>query len=195
MKKNKKLALFCIVCLIQIIIIFGGIISNEFIIKQGKTYKFKVRPIDPYDVFRGRYVRLYFDDTVYVKDIDIFESNQKVYAIIEEKEGFAEIIDIKKSKPDNKEYIKARVRYISSSGKISLKLPFDRYFLDEKYAKKAEIIARDGFMRRNDENEEAESVYAKVAILNGKTVVKDLCIGDKNIIDYIIEESKESRKD
>jgi len=55
---NKRWKLFAII--VVVIATFGfigySLTSNSFIARYGTEYTFDVRPIDPYDAFRGRYV-------------------------------------------------------------------------------------------------------------------------------------------
>ena len=37
------------------------IFNKEAVLAQGKDYRFKTAPIDPYDPFRGKYIDLYYE--------------------------------------------------------------------------------------------------------------------------------------
>ena len=56
MSKNRKLFAAAAVVIATFAFIGYSLASNTFISKYGTEYIFEVRPIDPYDAFRGRYV-------------------------------------------------------------------------------------------------------------------------------------------
>ncbi len=187
MNKQLKIIILLIIFFIHLTIIFSGIISRERILKNGKEYKFRVKPIDPYDAFRGRYVTLNFDETLTISEKSKFQKNQIVYALLKTDGKFTIIDRIVAERPKGQDYIETRITYIYKNS-VRLKLPFDRYYLDENYAKKAENALREVRRQWKNENEKA---YIKVKIDNGKAIIEDLCIGDKNIIEFIKEREKE----
>lgn len=180
MDKTTKVILTFLIFLIQLLIVFGGIIQKEIVLKTGEEVRFKVKPIDPYDAFRGRYVTLNFDSSVIVNEEDKYKKKDKVYAVLkQDSNGFYDVDFISKEKPENKKYIKTSIKYIYSN-QATLELPFDRYYIEEKYAKPAENIYRNA-----TRGEKTENVYIKVKIWNGNAVIEDMYVDDKNIIEYI----------
>lgn len=66
-----KIILLIVLFAIQLAIPGYMIFEQNQILTEGTAYKFKTRPIDPYDPFRGRYVTL------------AFEANQEVIPVVD----------------------------------------------------------------------------------------------------------------
>ena len=60
-KRTILLAAFTVLVLAQWAVPSSMILRREASLRQGKEFKLRVRPLDPYDAFRGRFVRLDFD--------------------------------------------------------------------------------------------------------------------------------------
>ncbi|MCL2488728.1 MAG: GDYXXLXY domain-containing protein [Oscillospiraceae bacterium] len=132
-------------------------------LKNGEEYKFKVRPVDPYDAFRGRYVDLYLGP---------MDGGYGKYGIIKvDSSGFAKVKTITNQKPKDGAYIK------SGSNDDWFELPIDRYYMDEKLAPKAEELMWSG--------DEAREAYVTVRVKNGKLVVSGLYVDGQAIEDVI----------
>lgn len=81
-----KIILLIVLFAIQLAIPGYMIFEQNQILTEGTAYKFKTRPIDPYDPFRGRYVTLAFDanqDVIPVVEGADIESEQWVYALLD----------------------------------------------------------------------------------------------------------------
>ncbi|MFT6335526.1 MAG: putative membrane-anchored protein [Halioglobus sp.] len=71
--------------------------NSESTIKDGKAYKFKTQPVDPYDPFRGKFIDLRYDVEREKCDLNGLKNKKqqeiyKAYAeIINKPNGFAEI--------------------------------------------------------------------------------------------------------
>jgi len=87
-------------------------------LKTGDAYKFVVRPYDPYDPFRGRYVEL-----------RPVEQTYSTYAVLaRDRQGYASISDSSDYKPLSGIYVK--------------NLRLNRYYMNENMAPIAERIQR-----------------------------------------------------
>jgi len=130
-------------------------------LKNGVEYKFKVRPVDPYDAFRGRYVFLNVRQNI---------SGSGKYGIIEvDSNGFAKVKKATDQRPQDGAYIKSKSNYWFD-------LPIDRYYMDEKLAPEAEGLMWSG---------KAKEAYVTVRVKNGKLVVSGLYVDGKAIEDVI----------
>ena len=183
MKKTPYvLILFSCLALIQIATPVSMIARREMTLRNGRQFRFRTAPVDPYDAFRGRYVALRIENgLVPVADDVKLVRNQKVYAHIkEDEEGFAKIVSVGIERPDGDAYLQARVlsRY-ARGNKVRLHLPFDRYYMDEKVAPAAETAYRRHSRRgRRD-------TYVAVRIKSGFTVIEELYVGGKPILEFI----------
>ncbi|WP_298364333.1 GDYXXLXY domain-containing protein [uncultured Lutibacter sp.] len=193
--KTKKivLILFIAVVIAQLFVPAKMILNNEDILNTGKIYKFKTAPIDPSDPFRGKYINLNFEENRFnYKKENNWVRNEDIFVVINtNKDGFATITNVVKEKPlnNNVDFIEAKVQYIYTNENdthITIKYPFDRFYMEESKAKNAEDAYREYLKDKNN------ITYALVAIKNGQTVLKDVFINEKNmktIVEEIINEN------
>ncbi|TBR19636.1 hypothetical protein EPO66_00585 [bacterium] len=180
--KNKGLivGLFSLLALVQIIVPLSMISNKESIIRDGFEFKFKTAPIDPYDAFRGRYVWL----SIKENDVAVpcgfnLKRGQTVYAFIEVGEdGFAKFSSITEEKPYGLPYIKTKASYVFK-GKARLELPFERYYMEEGSAPKAEKIYR------QHSNRDKQDAYLTVKIKDGQTAITGLYVAGERIEDAV----------
>jgi uncharacterized membrane-anchored protein len=178
--KNIVIILFLIVVMAQLFVPSQMIYDQEDIINTGKIVKFQCEPIDPNDPFRGKYITLNFkENRIKVKNFKNWNNNEIVYAIIETStEGFAKIKSISKTEPiDNSIYLKLKINYIAEydDNKIYLDFPFNRFYMNENKAKKAEEVYAESII------DTTKIAYALVATKNGKAVIKDVLIDNISI--------------
>lgn len=180
--KNKKntVLLFALVTLAQLFVPLQMIFNQEDIINTGTEFKFQTAPIDPYDAFRGKYITLFFTEReITVKNAKKYSNGEIIYAtIITAKNGFAKISSISKSKPENtNSYLKLKAGFSLNNNKMAIDLPFNRFYMNENIASKAEKIYRDFSIKKKNKT------YALVAIKNGEAVIKDVRIKEVSIKD------------
>jgi len=171
---NKHIAII-ILALIQLAVPSWMISSSEDILKDGEQFKFKTAPVDPYDIFRGRYVALAMEqDRVAVEDEFWVEVGQNVYLGIEnDDQGYAQVTSAHLRRPEGGSYIKASSRYVAKN-QLFFRLPFDRYYMNEKKAPRAEKLYR-------DTNREKRDAHVVVRVLNGKALIEALYIDGKSV--------------
>jgi len=132
------------------------------ILRTGEEFKFSVRPIDPVDAFRGRYVSL--------NSPMGFSENGKYGALAVGEDGYAYVSEVMDDKPKSGPYVK-------NSGKYWFRLPIDRYYMEENLAPRAEAL-----MRRSRFNGEA---YVTVRVKNGELVISGLYVDGVAIEDIL----------
>jgi len=175
---------FIILVLVQLFVPASMIFQQEDIVKNGKAFKFKTAPIDPYDPFRGKYVSLrYADVDIEVENIEDWERHEKVFvSLAEDANGFATINSISKEIPNTgSEYLAVKIRRLSRN-KVFVDYPFDRFYMEESKAYEAEILARD---TRRDTSQVA---YALVRIKNGNAVLENVMINDISLKEAVENE-------
>jgi len=201
--KNKKLFIYiiCAVLVVQFLVPLSMIIKRENILTTGTQYRFKTRPIDPSDPFRGKYVALGFEnDQFLVGKDDEYLRGEMLYALLAvTSEGFAHIDSLLRHKPDTKDYLRLKVKYKGSkrvNGEapdgvhqhtdnkkmkyyyhpaVYLHLPFDRYYMEESRAPRAEKLYRDFNQQKKHDS------YVTVRVKNGSAVLEELYLGGKPI--------------
>ncbi|SDW18846.1 Uncharacterized membrane-anchored protein [Lutibacter oricola] len=178
-------SLFLIVAVAQLFVPFKMISNQEDVLKTGVAFKFKTEPLDPSDPFRGKYIRLNFEEDKFsIQNKDNWTRNEEVYVVVKNDEnGFASIKNIVKEKPLNTtNFITAKVKYIHSykeNKNITIEYPFERFYMDEFKAKPAEDAHQESFKKENN------TTYALVYLKNGESVLSDVLINNESIKDIV----------
>ncbi len=175
-KRFLVLLLICVQCFVPSMMIA----SQEKILTEGEVFKFKTAPVDPYDIFRGRYVALSTDQrSVKVQHPKTFNRKQNVYVVLGiDEDGFAYIVDAKHERPELNSYIKTKVKYVS--GKIvHFSLPLNRYYMNEEKAPQAEVLYR------KKSRAGKKDAYISVRVLDGKALIEGLYVEDKPIESFL----------
>lgn len=186
-----KIIAVVLVCLIQLGVPASMILSYEDILSEGTEYRFKVRPVDPADPFRGRYVRLAFDeeevrgeDQPALSIESIPDKQRFAFARIETgANGLAEVIALSGKEPTQGDFIKVDVR-IYNKKLYRINFPFDRYYAEESKAPNIENVVAS--RRRLDEG---TLITAQVHIKNGRGVIAELFVGGQTIHEYLSAEN------
>lgn len=185
------LLVFALVAAAQLYIPVSMISEQEDILKTGKVFKFKTAPIDPNDPFRGKYVTLNFDNTVFkIIGDHPYSQGEDVYAQIREnEEGFVEILKLHHDRPsENIDFVKAKIGYINIMNDttiVPIDYPFNRYYMEESKAAKAEETYAVAQI------DSSKTAYAIVKIKNGDAVLEDVMIDGISINELVESESVE----
>ncbi len=150
---------------------------------EGTSFKFRIRPVDPYDPFRGKYITLDFMDNESKRDtLESFSYGQSVFVEVSPDSGLiAKVKSISKNTPLGSDYFEATVVWVSqnradSIQTVGLDFPFKKFFLEETVAPEAELTYAE---TRSDPG------YALVSIMNGKAILRDVIIRDSSIVDVV----------
>lgn len=187
-----------ILSLVQVASVGSRIVTYEDILAHGKRYLFKTAPVDPYDLFRGRYVALSQENLeimVTEKETKEYERGGKAWVTLKTGEGgYTTFAGISKT-PSGGEELKVEVAWAGPryappprDGKaavkeqkewsVHIKPPFDRYYMNEKLAPEAEAAYR-------NRGEGKINPYIAVRIKNGRGVIEELFIDGKPVGDWI----------
>ena len=188
--KNKKLLLsiFIIVAIAQLFVPAKMILDREDVLKTGKEFKFIAAPVDPSDPFRGKYISLNFvENTVGINHKKSWVNGEKSYIILTTDEnGFAKIKSVTKVKPkEDIDFVTVIIRYDSSSDEsdsLVIEYPFDRFYLKESKAQRAELKYRQSIQ------DSTKVTYASVYVKNGEAVLKDVLIDGISINELLKSE-------
>jgi len=153
-------------------------------VSKGRTVYVKCKLYDPYHPLKGRYLQLDFDySKVPLKNYPDLSADRKnfiqdftpLYVVLSEDKN--EVINVTVKKPaDNSLYLKSKFRY-DYNDDIYLHFPFDKYYIQENLAKKAE-----DYIRANPElNIRLELSVDK----EGNARIVKMLSGDKKIEDLI----------
>ncbi len=184
MKKIIYILGFIVMVLAQWFIPGSMIYEQEITLETGTAYKFKTRPIDPSDPFRGKYIVLNYEvDEITAQDLDWNSGEEVFISIANDSLGFAKAIAAHKTSEVIKgDYVAAEVRSYYD-GKLHFDLPFDRFYMKETKAKNAEIGVREAQRDTKD-----QICYAEVFVHEGTAVLDNIFINDVAIKDFAKEE-------
>ena len=184
--RDLSLWLFLAVALVQIAVPLGMITSAEQVIGKGAAFKFKTRPVDPNDPFRGKFLVLGFEADSYISYEQLsWQKGQEVFVHLETgTDGFARVAFLSQEQPPEKAntYVKASVQRsftVDSGRKVLIDYPFDRFFVEETKAPKLEQVYRE--LNR----EEGTLVYALVNVRNGQAVLQDLMVNGRSLLELV----------
>ena len=196
--KNKSVyvAAFVLILIAQWYVPAQMISEHEDVAANGKVLKFKTAPVDPYDAFRGKYIILNFKENKgkITKETKALNYGDAIFVTFTDSAGYALVGAVLADEPkDTSVYVKAKVDYIDNNAFllnskvkrpmvfIHINYPFERYYMNEKKAPKAETAYQES------NRETKNNVYAQIAIKNGVGVVKDVLIDNKSIKDYVVK--------
>ncbi len=158
--------------------------EQERTLTEGTPYKFKTRPVDPNDPFRGKYIVMRYEiDSYAFKDSIPEFSREEMYVYIKEgKDGFAEVAEVSATPLQTDwDYVKVSDAYIIGK-EIHFDLPFDRFYMEESKAYPAEVAVRNA-LRQPDSL--APVCYGLVYIKGETAVLDNVFIGDINIKEFV----------
>lgn len=183
--KRPVFIFFVIVVLFQLAVPVKMILDKENILSLGVPYKFRTRPIDPYDPFRGRYITLDFTASQFdIANDSSWRAGDVVYVHLgKDAEGFARIKDISRQPPadGNVDYVKGQIRYVYDEH-VAIEYPFKRFYMEETKATGAEELYRSSRM------DTAQVVYALVNVRDGDAALKDVMVNDVSISELVADE-------
>ncbi len=178
--KNRKTSLLLLIvfAVIQLGVLSKIVFTKEQTLKSGKTFKFLTEPVDPTDPFRGKYVALGFIEDEYYNNHS-WQKDEDVYVIIQnDNKGFAMIKNLSREEPDQyTDFIKAKIER-AKSDKVTIKYPFERFYMEESKAPQAEKIYFE--TNQNDLN---SITYTIVKVNKGNTVLVDVMIDGTSLKD------------
>lgn len=182
MKTKSLLFLLGLAVALQLAAPASMILRRERVLAHGQAFKFRTAPVDPYDAFRGRYVALGFDQ----RSVDAppghdFARGQTVHAVLAvDAEGFADFAEIRRDRPETEPYLTVKIQYVSGN-QIQLRLPFDRFYMDEYEAPAAERAYRQNSVRSN------RNAYIQARIAKGFGVIEDLYVDGSPIREHLAQ--------
>lgn len=174
-----RLGLWIVLAVAQLCVPAWMIVGQERVLRDGRQIKLFTRPVDPADLFRGRYVALGFASEQVPRELVRGEFDHGDVGYLELREnadGFAETVALHKEKPAAELMLKATVNFITP-GSLGVELPFNRYYMDENAAPAAEVAYRE---RAAD----VES-WVTVRILGERAVLEELYIGGKPVREFL----------
>ncbi|MDR3162787.1 MAG: GDYXXLXY domain-containing protein [Helicobacteraceae bacterium] len=166
---------------LQIAALIYQVVYYESVLAYGKTIALRIRPIDPYSPFTGRYVNLrldgfYMEMPKGVKCRDR-KCELKLFLTFKENDGISEPDEVLTAPPpDDRAYL--LMKGTGMSGNVHFDYPFDRFYMKEEKAKRVD---------RDSRILNAGEAVVIVKALGGKGVVENVLISGVPISQYIDE--------
>lgn len=170
--------------IVQLAVPLSMIVKRESTLSEGRLFHFRTAPVDPYDAFRGRYVALTMEHSSiadpHARD---YSPGQKIYLLLEEAEdGFARPIGLVASPPEEGAFVTAWVaRWPRNPGSVTIRYPFDRYYMNEEKAPAAEKAYREF------SSPQTHDTYVAVRIKDGFAVLEELYVSGQPILQFLAD--------
>jgi len=175
---------FLILCLVQLYVPARIAFDGHTDLAHGTAYKFKTIPVDPTDPLRGKYIALQFEAAaVEIDTTRKWSVGESVYACPAiDGEGFAFIAKISRQMPEaNEHYFECEIIDLPTSGEsvARLQFPFNRYYMEESKAQRAEDLYR-------QYSQSADRIlYALVFIHEGSATLRELLVDGEPLQELI----------
>jgi uncharacterized membrane-anchored protein len=173
--KYWRLIVFVLLACAQLAVPGSLIWKREHTLRQGSVWKFRTAPVDPVDVFRGRYVALQFEvESQQISPPANAGYSDTVFVTLKQNaDGFAEIDQVFANKPAGDDFLTAEL-----SGK-TISLPFDKYWVTERDAPAAETAYRNLSLR------DKQNAFATVRVFRGDAALEQLYLDNQPLGDYL----------
>lgn len=182
-RKQVLTVLVALLGVVQLAVPISMIVRRERTLAEGELFKFRCEPVDPYDAFRGRYVRLGVEDFAAPWPTDEepreLRYGRRAYASVATGEdGFARVTGVSSKRPPEGHYITTRVRY-RDEDRLLLDFPLDRFYMPEDQAPAAEkAYWEHSSAQRRD-------AYITVRVKDGFPVLEDLYVAGVPIATFL----------
>jgi hypothetical protein len=165
---------------------YSMITDQQSILEKGEVFRFRPRPVDPYDAFRGRYIVLRFvDQNIDFPDAkSVFKYDDKIFVSLEKDSlGYVYFSNPSFEKPESQNYLKTKVLN-TREYRVTVEIPENlrRYYLNEKLAPLAEEKFQE--LLRNSERDEV-NVYLDARVLNGEVLIEELYFEGLPVSEYL----------
>lgn len=172
---------------IQLAVPLSMIWQKEQILAKGEVVKFQVRPVDPYDAFRGKYLSIGLVDNEIYTAGDDYSEGQTVYVLLnKEMDGFVTLWDISVEPFHGELYMKCTVDD-AYEDYVLIDPPFNRYYLNEDYSQMGEDLYN------RFSSGDREDAYVTVRISRGRAVLEEMYLAGVEI-NRLIEEELEKEE-
>ncbi|MGI6086640.1 MAG: GDYXXLXY domain-containing protein [Kiritimatiellia bacterium] len=166
------------------------IVGHERALREGQVFKFKTRPVDPADAFRGRYVWVSLEpDIVELTDPEQWNPSRKVFAVLEtDPDGFALVKRLERCQPKDEPSVQVRMLWHdldSEQQKVRIQWPgLERYYMPEDQAPAAEAA----YLKANQSTNHA--CYVTVRVRGKQALIENLFIEDQPVQDWLRKQPK-----
>ena len=197
--ENKKKWIFIGYAVLVLLIPIYMVGSSASILSNGKLYKFRMEGYDPFDFFRGNYLRVNIDTRGIPTDKDDWVSGETVYLSIDvDQDGYAFFDEALEEPPSSGDYMVSRIDRLNGFSRsvtrmvtgdvfggggeyrrktVDVEMPnnLGKYFITEDYATDGEYALRRarGF------------TTVHVRVKGGSARLQDIYLGKTPIMEYL----------
>ena len=175
--KTKKI-IFAVFALVVILIPVYLIFQSEAVLTGGHQHKLRLQGRDPFDPFRGKFLRLRFENRVPCES-GIKEGETGFVLLEKDTSGFSHFSYVQKSRPSHSDYLEAKVMSVYGG---EAEMDFDnlnKFFINEDVATEAEEILGDYAQMAPDK------IHLTIRVLDGEARIEDIIVKTKKLMDYI----------
>ena len=173
----KKKIGFLAFALIVLAIPIYLMMSSEGVLENGNRHKIHLKGRDPFDPFRGKFLRLNFDDRI--ECFNCAEGEEVYVLLTKDADGYSSFSSGVKDKPGHSDYFKAKVLR-SYSGEAVIKIDnLSKYFINEDKAKEAEDVLQ------SYSRQKPEDVYLAIRVLDGEARLEDIFIEETPFLEFL----------
>ncbi len=183
MSTSLRLAIFAVLALAQLYVPYAMINRHETVLSEGDLVKIRCQPVDPVDLFHGRYVWLSLDMGAArmpegVKPPEI--SGPANITLEADAEGFYHWGVVTEGVPEGP-YVRTTVmpNWSAEGEDVYAEVPVDRFYMNEDLAPEAERLYN-GLM-----SEEPKSCYVAARVYQGVMLLEDLYLDDVPMREYV----------
>lgn len=175
--KNKKL-LFAAYGLVILLIPLYLIFQSESILTEGHQHKIRLQGYDPMDPFRGKYLRLSFNNSVPCEKG--VKMGSPGYVILKKDSlGFSYFASVQSVRPAHSDYIEAEIQMVYGGNAMINLDNMNKYFINEDIASEGEEVIADYTSQAPDK------IWLNIRVLDGEARIEDVIVRSKKLIDYI----------
>lgn len=173
-----RLAIFMVVALAQISVPASMIWKRQQTLREGRLWKFRTAPIDPVDIFRGRYLTFRFTAEEFDPAQPLPSGDSLYVTLKEDADGFA-IVDGASSTRVSGDNVVQVENYGVYDKKARIGLPFDQMWVNE-----ADAPAAERAYLAYSRGEQADA-YVTVRVRNGDAAIEELYIAGKPLREFL----------
>jgi uncharacterized membrane-anchored protein len=176
---------FAVAVVAQLAVPAWMILSHERTLQAGQVFKFRTRPVDPADAFRGRYVWLNLEPgMVKLPEANQWRQGRKAFAVLDtDPNGFATVKRLDRACPKDEPAVQVRTMWTDvKKGEVHIDWPgLDRYYMAEGKAPAAEAAYRKHSNRTN------QTCHVTVRIRGAQAAIENLFIEDQPIRAWLLQ--------
>ena len=191
MKTKKLIFLFfgLIILMVPVYLIF----NSENVLENGRLHKLRLQGYDPFDPFRGKYLRLNYDNGVPCSES--LKEGDNVYVTFEtDSMGFSYFANASSERPNHDNYMKSTVTssgfdswwgdgsdaWPEAGATVGIELDnLTKYFINEDMASAAEEVVQD--YQRDRPND----IYVAIRVLDGEARLEDIYVEETPLLEFL----------